>query len=137
VQSEGQVVGTYSDVERMVHPNSVIGDMLHINYSYGESVKDAIAKHPLSCHFSEDLAKNYAHMFLMAINKLWHAVAQHEVSGSIPFLITQGAQFAQENHTMPNSAKCVDIFLRYKFEGKIVEHMYTKFLIRELDQFKD
>lgn len=137
VQSERAVVGTFSDVNRVLMPSAVIGDMLHVNYSYGTSIKNAIAAHPLSMHWSEALTEKFAHLILKCINNVWHIVVQREVHGSIPFLITHGAQFAQENHTMPAAATVVNILLQYKLKNVLIDHLYTKFLVNQLDNFKE
>jgi hypothetical protein len=134
VQSEGQVVGTFSDVERVLKPSAVVGDLAHVNFSYGKALKDAVASHELTAHLSVAATEQYAHLCLVMINELWQVVVSKTVKGSIPFLITQGAQFAQENRQMPDTARCVDIILRKMMQGVVVPHMYTKFLLEQIQK---
>ena len=136
VQSEREVVSTFSDVERVLKPCAILGDMTHVNYSYGQALKDAIAKHPLTSHLSETATEKHARLCLLIINDLWHVVVSKTMRGSIGFLITQGAQFAQENRQMPDTARCVDIILRKILTNEVVPHMYTKFLLAGIQKYQ-
>lgn len=133
VQSEGEVVGTYSDVERVARIG-IADDMTNVNYSYGVALKNAVARHELTSHMSEAATEALARRCLCIINVLWRVVANKEVEGSIAFLITQGAQFAQENRQMPDTARCVDIILRKIMLGVDTPHMYSKFLLPEVER---
>ena len=136
VQSEREVVSTFSDVERVLKPCAILGDRTHVNYSYGQALKDAIAKHPLTSHLSETATEKHARLCLLIINDLWHVVVSKTMRGSIGFLITQGAQFAQENRQMPDTARCVDIILRKILTNEVVPHMYTKFLLAGIQKYQ-